>query len=162
MGTQVYAAQTRRSSLLWLALSLFLGGGPLVVYFTQPGAPAANAVLAVMLGVPCFAMSIRELVVRRAIVVDRDGGRLLYGEGFLRLRVRDVRFDDVALVEVRGDEGPVVSIRLRRGPAVEIERDDAHRVACEIARVVGVPYRGAETSFEDSSSTNAPMRRYLS
>jgi len=55
-----------------------------------------------------------------------------------------------------------VSIRPRRGPALELERDDADRVAREIAGVAGLRYRGADTSFDDSSSTNAPMRRYLS
>jgi hypothetical protein len=95
-----YGRQTR-SSLGWLVLSLFLGGSPLAVYFTTPEAPVADLVLALILGIPPFVMSLVDLGKAQAVILSPASRRLRYLEGFFaRSTTRDFSYDEVREVHL--------------------------------------------------------------
>jgi len=97
----VYRGRQLRSSLLWLALALFLGGSPLAVYVTMPEAKPATLALAIVLGLPLFALSLVDLGKSTGLILNRGTRQLKYVEGFFaRRNSRVYSFDDVREVHL--------------------------------------------------------------
>jgi len=126
----VYHGKFFRASLLCLGLGFLLAGCPLIVYFTQPAAPAANLVMAAVLGPLFFALSVYFLLRYRALVLLANERRVVLVEGvFLSRRSRSCRFEDVLEVRLgrdfldHGDVGGIwgVEIILRAGLPLVLE-----------------------------------------
>jgi hypothetical protein len=97
----LYYGRETRSSLGWLVLSLFLGGTPLAVYLTAHEAPISNLMLALIMGIPTFVMSLVDLGKARALVLIPEARRLRYIEGFFgRRTVREFSYDEVREVQL--------------------------------------------------------------
>jgi hypothetical protein len=77
----VYHGKYFRSSVLCLGIGFLLAGCPLIVYFTQPGAPAANVIVAAIVGPILSALSFYFLLKYKAFVLLPRERKLLLVEG---------------------------------------------------------------------------------
>jgi hypothetical protein len=92
----VYHGRELRSSVLWLVIALFLGGSPLAVYFTTSRPLLSQLVLAAVLGLPLFALSLHDLGKSTGLVLDGRTRRLKYIKGFFdRRTARVYAYDQV-------------------------------------------------------------------
>jgi hypothetical protein len=129
----VYHGKFFRSSVLCLGLGFLIAGCPLIVYFTQPGAPVANLVVAVIAGPAFFAVSFYFLLRYKALVLLPEERTVLMIEGvFTSRRVRACPFDQVTEVRLirdvldHDDVGAVwrLEVALRNGPPMGLDQVD--------------------------------------
>ena len=98
----VYYGKQVRSSLQWLAVALFLGGSPLAVYFASPQPGLSQQVLALVLGVPLFALCLVDLGKSKGVILNPASRQLKYVEGFFSRREAQVySYDEVRGVYLR-------------------------------------------------------------
>ena len=144
-GRFVYRGKYVRTSFLWLVMAFVFGGSPLIVYFTRPGAPAANLAAAVVVGLPLFAVSVYFLLRYRGLILHPSARRLLIVEGVFRWKKeRERSFDDVLRVrllnELRGKSRHcVVELLFRDGSAYVVEEFASTKLVLELAGAIGVP-----------------------
>src|SRR5262245_1159572 len=99
----VYREQIARDCFFWLLLGVALGGIPLAVFLTEPGARWPNLVVAAVMGGAPILVGVREALRRRSLEVRAPERVLVYREGGL---TRRIAFGDVQGVRV-GEIQPV-------------------------------------------------------
>ena len=96
-----YHGRFRRESLFWLSLAGLLGGFPLAVYLTSPGATVGNLVFAVVCGVPLFIVSLYSLGRSQTILLFWKEEKFVFVEGMFHQRRRtEYLFSDVKEVHL--------------------------------------------------------------
>jgi hypothetical protein len=162
----VYRGRQFRSSLQWLALALFLGGSPLVVYFTMPDPKPATLALAVILGVPLFWLSLHDLGKSTGLILNPGTRQLKYVEGlFSRREVRVHAYEDVREVRLvhryhptsKGAAGAewCVQIAVAQGECIVLVEGD-HRKAARLARTLEATILGVPPRMDGEPPTSAP------
>jgi len=146
----VYRGRQLQSSLLWLALALFLGGSPLAVYFTMPDAKPATVVLALVLGLPLFAMSLVDLGKSKGLILNPRTRQLKYVEGFFaRRKARVYSYDEVREVHLlrryypnnKGTPEAGWSLRIEVGSKEAIVLEEwSYKEAARRARYLGATF----------------------
>jgi hypothetical protein len=146
----VYRGRQLRSSMVWLALAVFLGGSPLAVYFTMPDPKPATLVPAIVLGVPLFAMSLVDLGKSNGLILNPRTRQLIYVEGFFaRRRARVYPYDDVREVHLvrrhamntKGAPEAAGHLRIEVGPKDRIVLEEwSLKEAARRARYLGATF----------------------
>ena len=153
----VYRGRQLRSSLIWLVLAFFLGGSCLAVYFTMPNPKPAALVLAIVLGLPLFAMSMVELGKSTGLILNPATRQLKFVQGFFARRKSSVHsYDDVRGVTLlhRYHPGQKQSLEAAWSIRIDVERNESlileewsHEEAVRRARYLGTTF-GIQPSLD--------------
>lgn len=147
-----YASRSGRDSLFWLGIALVFGGVPLVIYYTTPEGTWVNLLLAPLLGLPPFVVSLVYVGRTDVLVLLPDRAKMRFIRSLFQVRqAREYAFSDAVRVEATttaiGSSTSAwheVHVCLKNGQWLALRMPDSTRAklrAFEIAKVLGVPHR---------------------